>query len=307
MTIRHLKIFLAVAETGKMSAAAQQLYITQPSVSQAVRELEEHYGVLLFERLSKKLYITRNGKLFYNYAKQVVSQFDLMEENMSKKRLRESLRIGATISVGGSILSYIVKDFRAQAPKVDVYAYLANTRGIEQKLLNMELDVGIIEGKVKHPELVSIPMIDDILVLACSREHPFFTRDAITVKELENQEFVMREIGSGTRELFENYLEKHHASVKIVFEENTPDSIKKAILINNCLSVISARLIAQEIQQGQMRPFCPSEKQWNRSFSFVYHKDKYISKAIELLQDIVRSYGLQKIKEQISCGKLLDS
>ena len=80
MTIRHLRIFLAVADSGTMSQAAKKLYITQPSVSQAVRELEEHYRVLLFERLSKKLYITEAGKTFYSYAKQVVFQFDQLED-----------------------------------------------------------------------------------------------------------------------------------------------------------------------------------------------------------------------------------
>ena len=94
MTIRHLKIFIAVADTGKMSAAAEKLYITQPSVSQAVRELEEHYQTLLFERLSKKLFITEAGKRLYSYARPVVAQFDLIEENMVQESRIQRLRIG---------------------------------------------------------------------------------------------------------------------------------------------------------------------------------------------------------------------
>ncbi len=109
MTIRHLKVFIEVAEKGKMSAAAEALFITQPSVSQAIRELEEHYTTLLFERLSKRLYITEAGKLLYGYAKQVVSQFDLMEDNMAPDNLKEKLRIGATLTIGGSILSPLAK------------------------------------------------------------------------------------------------------------------------------------------------------------------------------------------------------
>lgn len=93
MTIRHLKIFIAVAETGKMSTAAAQYYISQPTVSQAIKELEEHYGVLLFERISKKLYITEAGKNLFTYARMVVSQFDELEDNMLKG-FSEKLRIG---------------------------------------------------------------------------------------------------------------------------------------------------------------------------------------------------------------------
>ena len=94
MTIRHLKIFITVADTGKMSAAAEKLYISQPSVSQAIRELEEHYHTLLFERLSKKLFITEAGKRLYNYARPVVTQFDLIEQNMSRKADKTSAHRG---------------------------------------------------------------------------------------------------------------------------------------------------------------------------------------------------------------------
>ena len=120
MTIRHLRIFLAVADSGTMSQAAKKLYITQPSVSQAVRELEEHYRVLLFERLSKKLYITEAGKTFYSYAKQVVFQFDQLEEHMFRD-LKERLRIGATVTVGSRALPEIVREFRLEHPQTDVY------------------------------------------------------------------------------------------------------------------------------------------------------------------------------------------
>ena len=112
MTIRHLKIFLTVAETGKMSMAAEQLYITQPSVSQAIRELEDHYQVLLFERLSKKLYITEDGKKLYVTAKQLVTQFESLEESMRKENRREKIRIGGTVTLGSGLLSKVVRDLR---------------------------------------------------------------------------------------------------------------------------------------------------------------------------------------------------
>ena len=132
MTIRHLKIFLAVAESGKMSLAAEQLFITQPSVSQAIRELEEHYQTLLFERLSKKLYITEDGKKLYVTAKQLVTQFESLEESMQKENRREKLRIGGTITLGSGILSRVVRDLRAEQPDLDIYSYMNNTQIIEQ-------------------------------------------------------------------------------------------------------------------------------------------------------------------------------
>ena len=128
MTIRHLKIFLTVAETGKMSMAAEQLYITQPSVSQAVRELEDHYQILLFERLSKKLYITEDGKKLYVTAKQLVTQFENLEESMRKENRREKIRIGGTVTLGSGLLSKVVRDLRGERPDLDIYSYMNNTK-----------------------------------------------------------------------------------------------------------------------------------------------------------------------------------
>ena len=273
MTIRHLKIFIAVADTGKMSAAAEKLYITQPSVSQAIRELEEHYQTLLFERLSKKLFITEAGKRLYSYARPVVTQFDLIEQNMAQESRIKRLRIGGTITLGGSILSYMVRDLKEACPDLELYSYVNNTRIIEQKLLNMDLDVAIVEGQIKSPDLVAIPMIQDMLVLVCGTDHPFAGRSSIKASDLNDQNFVMRESGSGTRELFEIFIRRHHLHIRTAFEETTPDGIRNAVKINGCLAVISLRLLEKDLKNRQVYVFTSSGHEWNRLFSFVYHKD----------------------------------
>lgn len=306
MTIRHLKIFLAVADSGTMSQAARRLYITQPSVSQAVRELEEHYHTQLFERLGKKLYITEVGREFYSYAKQVVFQFDQLEEHMLWD-LKERLRIGATVTVGSSALPEIVREFRERYPSVDVFCYGGNTQTIEEKLLSMELDVGIIEGEVQSSDLVSIPMIDDYLVLVCGMEHPFMGNTKLFLSDLEGQEFVMREKGSGTRALFENYLRQHGVGVKVVFEESSPSAILQTVQINRCLAVLSVSLIEKELREGRLKAFAQEEQEWNRRFSFVYHKDKFMTDGIKALEQIVRGYGEQDVLAELPVGRLLNS
>lgn len=305
MTIRHLKIFLAVAETGKMSRAAQKLYITQPSVSQAIRELEEYYQVLLFERISKRLHITEHGQRLYGYARQAVAQFDLLEENM-KKNVKEKLRIGATVSVCKGVLPCLVYQFRKEYPDIEIYSCEGNSRAIEQKLLNMELDVGIIEGKVKSRELISIPMIDDFMVLACGQQHPFANKEILHVEELQGEEFAMRERGSGSRELFEEYLQRHHIRIKTVFEENTPEALISAVKIVGCLSVLSVRLIEQEIRRKEICIFQQAEKEWNRCFSFVYHKDKFVTKGMKAMEEITRAYGKNSRLEEIRARLLVN-
>lgn len=290
MTIRHLKIFVTVVEEHTMSSAAKKLYIAQPSVSQAVRELEEHYNAALFYRHSKKLYITETGKLLYTYARQVISQFDLLEENMSISKRREKFRIGATISVGGSILSPIVRDFRMAHPSLDVYAFVGNTSEIEERLLRMELDAAIVEGFVKSTDLINIPVIKDPLVLACCKSHPLAQKKSLVPTDLNHQEFAIREAGSGTRELLDNYLRKHNLHVTIAFEEHTSEAIKNAVAINNCLSLISGRLLTKELQEGVFVAFSNADGQWDRYFRIVYHKSKNPTPYIESLKTFLASH-----------------
>lgn len=321
MTLRHLKIFIEVVETGKMNAAAKNLYIAQPSVSQAIHELENHYQTLLFQRYSKKLYITESGRLLYTYAKQLTAQFDRMEENMLTKNHREKFRIGATISVGGSILSPVVKRFRQEFPDLEVYAFVGNTQEIEERLVNMDLDAGIIEGFVKSADLITIPLLEDPMVLACSASHPLAERSILHIDDLQGQEFVIRESGSGTRELLDRFLESHHIRVTVAFEAHTPDSIKNALRFNQCLTLISARLVEQELKSGEFTAFLGQDSQWNRYFRMVYHKgvayhkgaadkpdkSKNPSPQIHALQNIVSSYDLKSPLDHFIRGQFVDT
>lgn len=304
MTIRHLRIFVAVAETGKMSAAAERCFITQPTVSQAIRELENHYQVTLFDRLSKKLYITEAGKQLLTYAQKVLSQFDILENNMEDFHRNDQLRIGATITVGACLLSSVLNDMKALHPGLRTYACVANTSLIEKKLLNSELDVALVEGIITSPDLISIPVVDDFLVLAIAHEHPLAKKKQIHVQELSQYDFVMREKGSGTRKLFEDYLIKNQVSCRIAWEATCLDAFKSAILYNGCISAISVRLVEQEILSGQIHVIRNMESDWDRSFYLVYHKDKFFSEPMHSLEFIMHRFKCPKFLENMETGIL---
>lgn len=305
MTIRHLKIFIEVADSGKMSIAAARFFISQPTVSQAIRELEEHYGVLLFERLSKKLYITEKGKKLLSYARSVVKQFDDMEEVMFKTSYVEKIKIGATMTVGNCILSDVIKGFKEINPDVETYSYVNNTKNIEEKLLRSELDIGIVEGKIKSPDLISIPEVNDCLILACSTQHKFSKKKIIKLSELANESFAMREQGSGTRELFERYMIDNGIDIKIAYEGNSSGAIKHAVMENQYLAVISIRLVEEEIRNGDIHVIQNKEYDWDRYFSIVYHKNKLLTKEIKDLIEVVKNYKHANILQSITTGKLI--
>lgn len=290
MTIRHLKIFIKVAETENMTLAASQLYLAQSTVSQAIRELEEHYDVLLFSRLSKRLHITVAGKHLLAYARSVVAKFDELEFFMKKDSQIEHLRLGTTITVASCILPRLLNELEGKCPHTECFSLTANTATIEKKILKNELDVGIVEGEIKNSHLVTIPMVDDYLVLACPAGHPISLKKEVSSKDLEAFPFVMREKGSGTRELFINFLKQRGISIQIKLEAPFPEAMKNAILFNDCLAVISVRLLENEIKAGTIHVIRNSSGEWNRTFKMVYHKDTFITKSISALSQLLKSY-----------------
>lgn len=295
MTIRHLKIFLTVAQTGKMSLAAKKLYLAQPTISQAIRELEEHYDTRLFDRLSKRLYITEEGKYLLKLAQAAVRAFDELELKMQNKTKIEHFRIGATVTVGSCLLPALSEHFREQRPLVDLFSFIGNTATIEEKLLRSELDAGIVEGIIKSPDLVNIPMVEDSLVLACSKDHPFASKNSFSPSDLEGMDFVMREKGSGTRALFEDYLHANHIQIRCRVEAPFPEAMKHAVLTNHCMAVISVRLIEEELQKGTIHMLPHPESAWNRTFNLVYHKDKLLTDSMLHLKYLLQQYQKPEI------------
>lgn len=306
MTIRHLKIFITVAECGSMNMAAKKLFLSQPTISQAIRELEEYYDTRLFDRLSKRLHITPSGQDLLSSAYQVVSQFEQMERQMKKNHRKEVLRIGSTITIGSCLISNVLNDFEQIMPDTETYTFIGNTRLIEEKLLKSELDIAIVEGEIHRPDLITVPSIRDFLVLGCSSRHPFAGRSEIHISELEEQKFIIREQGSGTRALFDRFIKFHNLNLPIAWEATCPDAFRNAILYNQCLAVVSVRLLERDIRDGMVRIFIPQTSELERSFSLVYHKDKILTPSMEAVQNIIAHYQQPDWLNNIPVGTLLE-
>lgn len=295
MTVRHLMIFITVAEQGSMSAAAKSLYLSQPTVSQTIRELEKHYNGLLFERFGKKLYLTERGKLLLPHAKELVQNFQHLEEMMLNQGQAPILRLGSTITVGTCLTPAFVLDLKKKFTDLNVYSYVSNTRDIEQKLLRSELDAAVVEGEINAPELTVLPIIDDSLVLAVGKNHPFYQANHLSVMDLNDQNYAMREAGSGTRQLFEDFASRYNISYEITWEANSPRTLLNAVLYDQVLSVMSLRLMEPEIKNRTIHVFFQKRGEWDRKFKLVYHKNKFLTPAIYELEKILHKYKHMKL------------
>lgn len=290
MTIRHLTIFTAVAQYGTMSAAAEHLYLSQPTVSQAIRELEKHYHCLLFERLGKRLFLTDQGQLLLSRAPELIASFTELEQLMLNQGQTSVLKLGSTLTIGTCLTPSVILKLEEALPGLEVYSFVSNTAEIEQKLLKSELDAAIVEGEIQSPDLLVLPLIDDCLVLTAGSRHPFYEKSILTSQDLNGQSFAMREQGSGTRQLFEQYAEAHRLSIQVTWEANCPRTILNAVLYNRVLSVMSLRLMTHELRHHRLRIFAAEKQEWNRTFKLVYHKNKFLTPPIYQLEKLLRQY-----------------
>ena len=294
MTARDLEIFICVAECGQMSEAARQLVISQSSVSQSISNIEKEYGVLLFERLSKHLYLTDTGRELLRYARSALALTFEIEDFLRGESVMPRLKLGATITVGTCVISPLVRLLEEQMPKIQTEVCVENTHLLEEKLLKGELDVGLVEGTITNQNLVTEDAIDDELVLICSNSHPFYGCHRVDISELNGQNFILREPGSGTRAQLENQLKGKKIVWHVKWSCRSSEAIKNAVKDCHGISVISRRLVSREFEAGALWMCGVNGLDLSRRFSLVYHKDKYRSAPLDAFISICKEFGCRE-------------
>ncbi|NLG04636.1 MAG: LysR family transcriptional regulator [Clostridia bacterium] len=289
MNIRHLEIFTAVAECKKMRMAAEQLHITQPSVSQAIRELEDYYHVKLFERLSQRIYITEAGKQLLPYARHCVESYLKFEEYAFDLSHKDMIRVGASVSVGTIMLPEIVKRVRLERPDADIRVTVDNTTRIEEMTVNSELDLAIVEGMVYHQELTIREIAEDELVLVAAKPHPFYRKDQIELKDLQGEALISRELGSAERNQFEYYLAEQGIKMVSQWSCSNTETIKKALRDGEGVAILSRMLVEEELARGEFH-IIPVRSQnesvhIRRKIKLLYHNNKYFSPIMDVFVD----------------------
>ena len=283
MTLRSLEVFLAVVESGSMRAAAEQLYISQPSVSGVVADLENEFGVRLFERMGKRLFITQEGQQLAGYARRMLSLNGEIIRQMRTSGSRMPLRIGASVTVGSSILPQLVQSFKETPP----YVFVGTTGVVEQKLLRNELDVALVEGRIKSEDLLVSPVLRDRLALICTAEHPLAARNSVCLADLGLERLILREPESGTRQILDLEFQQAGVPMNVGWECTNSQAILNAVRLGLGVALLSPRLL----REGDGLVAVPVEDDpAERWFSLALHKDKYIRPALQTFLDACRNF-----------------
>lgn len=290
MTLRHLKIFVCVVENGSMTAAAQKLYISQPTISQAIAELEKYYGVRLFERLSQKLYITEDGQKMLYYARHIIDTFNDMEYAMRETGENPHLNIGCSVSVGTYLVNHLLDLAEKRLKKCSINVAVNNTSCIEGMLLSNELDIGIVEGIVTAPDLVITPVCQDKLVLVCGKEHRLAGKKNLNLSDLNGENFISREKGSTDRNQLERLLDEKRIMLNRCWHCSNTEAIKNAVMHGRGLAALSSMVVRKECDSGDLVMLDVDGLPIKRTINLIYHKNKYISPGIRIMLDVCKNY-----------------
>lgn len=254
VTLRQLRTFKTVADLSSFSLAASRLKLSQPSVSYQVKELEEALGVPLLDRLGKRVQLTEAGTLLYGYARRMLEVLDdatvALEEMRGIKR--GTLRVGASTTVGIYLLPAALGAFKKLHPGLVISLEIGTRARVQEQVLENELDLAVVGPALKDPDLAIIPFLADELVVVAPAGHPLAGRRDLTLKDLADQPFVMREAASGSRWSLEKEARKAGVKLTVAMELGSNGAIKHAVESGLGLAVLSRYACALELSSGRL-------------------------------------------------------
>ena len=295
MNLNQLKIFYLAAKKGSLSAAAESLYITQPAVTKGIQRLQEHYEIKLFNRFGKKMALTDAGEVLYGIAESIFEMENQAEESLRdfQQRKRGFIRILSSESFGSYYLPFIINRFIRQNPRIRISMELLPTDQIVEKTAALANDLGFISYPVPHKKLLSREVLEDSYQIIVPVNHPLAAKSVIEPGDLAGQSLIVHEKGSAPRRSTEEYIRRHNISITIPMEHSNNEAIKTAVEEGLGIAVITRHVVSKELALGRLRAIPLSDPAMTRKFYLIHHKDKYISRPLQGLIDIVDQWAAE--------------
>lgn len=287
MTIRNIRIFLAVVHHhNNVSEAARALYLSQPSVSVAIQEIEREYQVQLFERLSHRLYLTDAGREFLEYAQRIASIFDDMDRELQGWNAHGTIRIGASITIGSQKMPAYVKLLQEVHPGVKIFVRVGFSRDLEKMLLVNDLDLAIVETPVHHPELEAVQYGTDCLDLVMPTSPRYAAGLEMPRERFLSENLLLREKGSGARDVFDRVMAEHGIeSVTPLWEATSTTALLHAVESGLGVTVLPRLAADSAVREGRVYRGSIQGIAMQQAFFIVCNRDKMQT---PLMQDFVK-------------------
>ncbi|WP_252501682.1 LysR family transcriptional regulator [Sporosarcina sp. Marseille-Q4943] len=291
---QKLKVFVTVAEKESFSRAAEELHMTQPAVSQYIRQFEEQIGARLLERTNKYVRLNKAGEIVYHHAKEILALYTKMQSLVDDLTNKASgpLSIGASYTFGEYVLPRIIANLQQTYPDIQPTVTIGNTATVADLVASHQLDIGIVEGKFNAARLIVEDFAEDAMVIVSAVDHPLASRnDPLEMSDLEKDTWIVREHGSGTREAMDNLFEQHEISPMKLMNFSSTQPIKESVEAGLGISLLSHWSIKKELKNGDLRVLDVKGLPYRRQFSIVTNTP-FQTKALEVFIDILRTKKL---------------
>lgn len=284
MDIRLLQTFLVVAKIGNVTQAADQLNFSQPTITAQIRTLEEHFGVLLFERVAKKLYITEAGLRLINYAERLLLLYGEAKATVQEFSQDRTIKIGLGTAVAAHTLSPILREFQGRVPNVSVsIEHCFNIPITVKGILDNSFDLAIVHNKVANTRVLQFDVVAEKLLWVTHRSlldtygHNLWQHPFISLKQ-----------GSVYREKYDQFLQQN--AIIPILEYSDSEAIRQAVLNGLGVGVLPEVLVRSHIEDGTLHEFCEAPK-LEIDFSLIFHKDKTFTLAIRSLLMVIAEHA----------------
>jgi DNA-binding transcriptional LysR family regulator len=296
ITIQQMESLVHIVEEGSFSRAAKKVFLTQPSLSKHIKNLEESVNARIVDRRNRGIFLTPEGKVLYDYAKKILRLRDEAKEKISRMKENESgsIFVSASTIPATYILPRLLNDFKKRFPDIRAYVQPSDSEETLAMILDDQAEMGFIGKKTFDKRLNVESLWEDSLILAVPADHLWVKKKCVTLDEVSKAPFVIREKGSATRKILEDYLRKNTAKALSMFdcvcEMGSSEAVKEAIIAGLGVSILSVHAIKRELQQGVLCEVPIENCTIQRHFYLIYKKQLSLMHYHELFLEFVKNY-----------------
>lgn len=278
LTLRQMQIFLNVVSLGHLTNVAKEMKLSQSAVSMSIKELENILGRPVFDRINKKLVLNEVGRAFHKEIAPIYKKLADIEYEFKNSENKGMIRVGASTTIVDHLMPTIICAYMSAYPDVKITLKEGNTKEIAGMIKEGSIDIGFVEGFVSGADIIKEKIgIDELLIVTADKEMSMIA----DIKLLAHKRWVLREEGSGTREVFLDYIKEDIDELTIFLELGHTESIKSILQNRKCLTCISKISVEKELTEGKLYTVNLPEFECKRDFLMIYHKDKYRSSLFE--------------------------
>jgi DNA-binding transcriptional LysR family regulator len=300
VNLNQLKLFYLAIKCQSVSNAAAKLSITQPAVTKGIQRLQEYYEIKFVERQGKKLVLTKAGTALYEIADKIFSMETLAEESIRSFQVEEGsqLRIHASESFGAYYLPALINQFKALNPTIRVKVDIFPTDHIIETTIGLQNEIGFISYPVEHKKLILTEVLEEKLIIIVSPRHRLATMTELRPRDLEGKAMIMHEHGSALQMAVEKFLDQENVQISKYLEFSNNEAIKRAVAEGDGIALISEKVAAEEITAGKLITIPVSGQQITRSFYMIQSQDKFISRPLSGLLEMIRKWSADNTKSR---------